>query len=71
MKVNKVSRPKGLSANVTDNDGRHFIRLNKTKDKTQYPNKVAFFSPSLCQIMANPVLFDLILYLLMEAFSFI
>ena len=47
MKVNKVSRPKGLSANVTDNDGRHFISLNKTKDKTQYPNKEAFFSPSL------------------------
>ena len=44
MKVNKVSRPKGLSANVTDNDGRHFVRLNKTKDKTQYPNKVAFWS---------------------------
>ena len=36
MKVNKVSRPKGLSANVTDNDGRHFVRLSKTKDKTQY-----------------------------------
>ena len=44
MKVNKVSRPKGLSANVTDNDGRHFVRLNKTKDKAQYPNKVAFWS---------------------------
>ena len=36
MKVNKVSRPKGLSANVTDNDGRHFIRLNKTKDKSGF-----------------------------------
>ena len=69
MKVNKVSRPKGLSANVTDNDGRHFIRLNKTKDKTQYPYKVAFFSPSLCQIMANPVLGDLILHLFMEVLA--
>ena len=54
MKVNKVSRPKGLSANVTDNDGRHFVRLNKTKEKTQYPNKVAFWSLSISHyIIAN------------------
>ena len=32
MKVNKLSRPKGVSGNVTDNDGRHFVsRRQKTK----------------------------------------
>ena len=37
MKVNKVYRPKGVSANVTDNDGRHFVWKRQRQRQTQYP----------------------------------